>query len=366
MNNKGFTLMELLAVIIILSLLALLANTSVTKVVKDSKVDLYNIQLENIKLAAESWGADNLYKLPNSGECKYLTVGDLKNYGLLDSELKDPRNNTDISDSLKIKISSKLTDYGTDVITYEVNPSNIEACTSIYPAICTATTEATVTKGNIPEGKYLPGDEYICEVAENVFHNFFILSVNENKVNFIMDRNIANDGSDATATVGLVEWISKANYDTEKNQNIVCATDACTEEGPITALNYLYSATSTWTNLERIYEEHTDEGKAYGTIALNGYARLPKLSELTALSCSTEENSCKAEWLMNYLTTNTYTNVYILDGINGYWILDSRESTPNNAWAVNYKNNLTNDTNIYSNTSYGVRPVISVSKANIH
>ena len=66
--------MELLAVIIILSLLALLANTSVTKVVKDSKVDLYNIQIENIKLAAESWGADNLYKLPNSGECKYLIM----------------------------------------------------------------------------------------------------------------------------------------------------------------------------------------------------------------------------------------------------------------------------------------------------
>ena len=366
MNNKGFTLMELLAVIIILSLLALLANTSVTKVVKDSKVDLYNIQLENIKLAAESWGADNLYKLPDSGECKYLTVGDLKNYGLLDSELKDPRNNTDISDSLKIKVSSELTDHGTNIINYEVNPSNIETCTSIYPAICTATTTATVTKGNVPEGKYLPGDEYICEVSENVFHNFFILSVKENKINLIMDKNIASDGSDATATIGFIEWVSNANYTASKEASVVCATDACTEEGPITALNYLSTATSSWTNLERIYEEHTDEGKSYGTIALNGYARLPKLSELTALDCSTTENSCKAPWLMNYLTTNTYTNVYTLDGINGYWVLDSRESYPNNAWAVNYTNNLTNDTNIYSNTSYGVRPVISVSKANIH
>ena len=223
-----------------------------------------------------------------------------------------------------------------------------------------------MTKGNIPEGKYIPGDEYICEVKENVFHNFFILSTKENKINLIMDRNIASDGTYATSAVGLVEWISKLNYDTEKKEGVACVTDACTEEGPITALNYLYSATNTWDNLERIYEEYTDEGKSYGTIALNGYARLPKLSELTALSCSAEENSCKAPWLMNYLTTNTYTNVNVLDGINGYWVLDSKESSANTAWAVNYKNNLTSDTNIYLNTLYGVRPVISVSKANIH
>ena len=51
MNKKGFTLVELLAVIIILSLLALLASTSVSKIVKDSKSDLYDTQINLIKSA---------------------------------------------------------------------------------------------------------------------------------------------------------------------------------------------------------------------------------------------------------------------------------------------------------------------------
>ena len=64
-NKNGFTLVELLAVIVILSLLALLTSTAVTKLVKDSKEDLYQTQIELIKASAEAWGADNIYKLPS-------------------------------------------------------------------------------------------------------------------------------------------------------------------------------------------------------------------------------------------------------------------------------------------------------------
>ena len=59
---KGFTLVELLAVIVILSLLLLLAVTTVSSQFKNSKDDLYDTQLNNIKLAAEMWGSDNKTK----------------------------------------------------------------------------------------------------------------------------------------------------------------------------------------------------------------------------------------------------------------------------------------------------------------
>ena len=74
MNKKGFTLVELLATIIVLGLLTLLASTSVTKVLKESKGDLYTTQIKLVKSAAEAWGAENIDKLPNSGDCKYLTI----------------------------------------------------------------------------------------------------------------------------------------------------------------------------------------------------------------------------------------------------------------------------------------------------
>ena len=131
MNKKGFTLVELLAAIIILSLLALLAGTSVTNVVKNSKNELYDSQLALIKSAAELWGADNLSLLPNAGECKYLTLGDLKKYGTLDSNIINPKTNEEFSDDMIIKISSKETEYGSLDINYEIEPSDITGCSAV-------------------------------------------------------------------------------------------------------------------------------------------------------------------------------------------------------------------------------------------
>ncbi len=139
MRNKGFTLVELLAVIIIIALLSLLTATSITKVVKDSKNELYNNQIELIKSSAETWGADNIDKLPDAGECKYITVLDLKEYGLLDSKIMDSRTNKQISDNTKIKITSSNTGYGTLNTKYEINPSNVGKCTPVYSPACTFT-----------------------------------------------------------------------------------------------------------------------------------------------------------------------------------------------------------------------------------
>ncbi len=139
MRNKGFTLVELLAVVVIITLLSLLTVTSITKVVKSSKEDLYNNQIELIKSSAETWGADNIDKLPDAGECKYITVLDLKEYGLLDSKLMDSRTNKPISDNIKIKITSSNTGYGTLSTKYEINPSSVVGCTPVYSPACTFT-----------------------------------------------------------------------------------------------------------------------------------------------------------------------------------------------------------------------------------
>ena len=120
MNKKGFTLVELLAVVIILALLALLTSTAVTKLVNDAKNDLSNTQIKLIKEATEIWMADNLTQLPDNNQCGYLTLGDLKKYGLLDSKILDPKNNKNIDDDLIIKISATTSEYGILVINIEI------------------------------------------------------------------------------------------------------------------------------------------------------------------------------------------------------------------------------------------------------
>ena len=134
MNKKGFTLVELLAVVVILALLALLTSTAVTKLVKDAKDDLSETQMQLIKSAADAWVADNLTKLPSAGECSYLTLEDLKKYGLIDSTVLDPKNSQEIPNDLKIKISTSTSEYGNPVSNVEVNPENIEGCEAIYSA----------------------------------------------------------------------------------------------------------------------------------------------------------------------------------------------------------------------------------------
>ena len=130
METKGFTLVELLAVIIILSLLTLIASTAITKTVKDAKGDLTNVQINLIESAAKTWGAENLNELPDSDECIYLTLGDLKKYGLLESNVQDFSTNDEIPDSTKIKITASSNSYK-PVYDYEVNPESVASCEQI-------------------------------------------------------------------------------------------------------------------------------------------------------------------------------------------------------------------------------------------
>ena len=89
---KGFTLVELLAVIVILSLLLLVTVTTVSSQFKNSKDDLYDTQLNNIKLAAEMWGSDNKTKLNSISDCVSLTLGYLKEEGYVREILSKVQN----------------------------------------------------------------------------------------------------------------------------------------------------------------------------------------------------------------------------------------------------------------------------------
>lgn len=131
MNKKGFTLVELLAVIIILSLLTVIVSTSVTKIVKNSKDELSSAQIKLIEDASKSFMADNLSKLPESDECIYFTLDYLSQKGFIDSNIIDPKTNNAISPGINIKISTESGTYGNKITSYEINSKNVNACKNI-------------------------------------------------------------------------------------------------------------------------------------------------------------------------------------------------------------------------------------------
>ena len=97
--KRGFTLIELLASITILALLALIAIPTVSKQIKDSKNNLYNAQISNIKDAAMAFGTDNVFRLPNDGECITVTLGFLKTKGYMDESVVDPKTNNEFDNN---------------------------------------------------------------------------------------------------------------------------------------------------------------------------------------------------------------------------------------------------------------------------
>lgn len=86
MNKKGFTLTELLAVIVIMSIVATIGLVSVTGVKRQINQKLFKDKLSEIIASAENWGEDNKDELS-----KELTAGDLivKNYFESEEEI-DP------------------------------------------------------------------------------------------------------------------------------------------------------------------------------------------------------------------------------------------------------------------------------------
>lgn len=124
MNQKGFTLAELLAIIVILSLLTLLVGTSIVPLVKGSKKDLNDVQIKAIESATEAWCAENLDRIPENKQCVYIKLQDLKESGLLDAEVKNIELEENINNEIKIKISFALH----KAISFEVNSNDISDC----------------------------------------------------------------------------------------------------------------------------------------------------------------------------------------------------------------------------------------------
>ena len=54
-DNKGFTLVELLAVITIIGIIAVISIVSVSKLIKKGKDEQKNSQLKTVEMAAESY-----------------------------------------------------------------------------------------------------------------------------------------------------------------------------------------------------------------------------------------------------------------------------------------------------------------------
>ncbi len=112
MKNKGFTLVEILAVITIVGLLALITIPTVDSMIRSSKEDAYVIQKDAILSSLKNYASANPFVLPsNKGETLNRTIGELKLAGFLEVETKNPINDLCFSNDTILVITRTTNNY---------------------------------------------------------------------------------------------------------------------------------------------------------------------------------------------------------------------------------------------------------------
>ena len=105
MKKNGFTLVELLAVLVILAIIFVISVPLMTEILDQSKNTLHKKQIDTILDATYDYSLKNINYLPDNDNTNYVTLGELKYEGIVDYDLTNPENNEKFEDNLVISIS---------------------------------------------------------------------------------------------------------------------------------------------------------------------------------------------------------------------------------------------------------------------
>ena len=334
MKKNGFTLIELLAVIVILAIIALIAVPIVLGIINDSKK---SSEKESVKLyldtVQKTIARQNLKGKYEPDKCEIQSDGNLECFsgetslGILNIEMngKTPTEGTIYFNSGKVNTVENIK---YDGLFYQMSNGTISNGTSEKVS---GSSYATLVSDAAPTGVSV-GDKYTYKVNDTDTFYFYVLSIEGDKVNLIMDRNICNDGSityTSTNNYCRYKWYSAAYNNTY---------------GPTTVMAELYAGTKDWDNVPTIelsgQNKYTDEGnstetdKGYTSLEITGgvgtitgkpttntstvgtaskplKARLPKRNEVEGTDgnhCIDNHSGSCPTWLMENMTYYNVSN----------------------------------------------------------
>ena len=118
MNKKGFTLVELLGVIVVLAIIGLITMPIVNKTIKSSKEKAYKAQVKEIEKAAKDWSSDHIDEIPDweslcpgVGNPINISVENLIDTGYIPEDAKNPLTGDSISGSVSISYDCEYNTY---------------------------------------------------------------------------------------------------------------------------------------------------------------------------------------------------------------------------------------------------------------
>ena len=332
-KNKGFTLVELLAVIVILALIALIATPIILNVINDAK-----------KQAAK----DSAYGYMDAVE-KYIVSSELE-----DKSIKDGTYSVEELNSMGVSVKGSTPDNGTikieskTVKSYDIGIDGYAVSNGEVKKVST-----TKSFKNGTAVYYNPETETKCKSSEAVSTTgtkrgcmkWYVFNDKEGNatVNVILDHNTtANVAWNSTGSNSEMKEVKKALENDTKDWKNTARLITANEVAKITKHPTFDASKENqdWFCLDTNKPDTTNWcSKAQGT---SEYAWLfDYTSGCTSYGCSNTSNS------------STY----------GYWTSTPKKDDSTIAWVV-YTGGTLSYSNV-TNNDYGIRPVITISKSNI-
>ena len=324
-KNKGFTLVELLAVIVILALIALIATPIILNVINDAK-----------KQAAK----DSAYGYMDAVE-KYIVSSELE-----DKSIQDRTYSVEELNSMGVSVKGSTPDNGnieiknSSVKSYDIGIDGYVVRNGKVDKVST-----TKSFKNGTAVYYNPETETKCKSSEAVSTTgknsgcmkWYVFNDKEGNatVNVILDHN----------TTARVAWNSTGN-----NSEMKEVADALKKD------------TRTWKNTARLITANeiakiTEKTGFDASKKNQDWFCLDTNQPDTTSYCAKAQGKSKYAWLFDYTyeCTNYGCNTSDLSTW-GYW-------TSTSSWHVSRFGHLSNTNANYADS--GVRPVITISKSNI-
>ena len=417
MNKKGFTLVELLAVIVILSIILVIAVPSVNRYIKQSKEKAYKVQISELLDAVESYANMNNEILPeNDDEVIKITLGQLKIEGIVKNDTKNPYNDKYFDDALTFIIKKKGNRYtyeidedtikvrettnnspsikltGNTVVYYSINSSYQEEGSSAYDYNGKVISDVNVDSSSLDMSvkgvyyiKYTATDSY--GTTTTVYRN---VVVRDGAVsNLVSGRvyyynpvtNAKCTSAEAVSTTGTktgcMKWYSILDNGTSEKMTLLLdhnttatvawASSGTNEDGPQEVLTQLNSDIASWNS------------------AIKSTARLIEASEIATITDNPSWTAGADYYYLHNNSTTEYTGsvgtnkyAWLFDNTNscttygcnvadsstfGYWTNTAYTRFTDYAWIIDSDGVLRYYQVVRSN--YGVRPVITVSKSKL-
>ena len=424
MNKKGFTLVELLGVLVVLSVILMIAFPLITTYINKSKQKAYDTQMGLIITGLKDYVIEHKEVLPvNDTDYVTFTLGQLKALGIVNNSVVNPLDGKEIDDSMEFKIikdgskytyqiveSSRLsrddknhtpyitlngnilnyidldstytelgasaTDYDGKPLSVTIDKTDLDVSTIgvyqiRYEAIDSNNTKSyairTVIVGEfkiLANGTvvyYNPETNTKCTSAEAV-------SVSETKTGCMKWYVFNDDGKSKTVnllldhnTTAAVPWITEEDY-IESGGTKEEFEREIISKGPITALKQLKSDTSTWNKSinPRLIEANEIVTITEYPIWDNNFYYFHTNSQTQYKGAA---GTNKYAWLFDNTRECTTYGCNVADSSTyGYWTNTVNPNDPISAWNV-YQRGTLRDSYVESFVYSGVRPVVSVNRS---